>query len=54
MILKLVLAVVVIFISLRLVPILMDYFEYRRLKGLGIVFSGDNTYSFVRDAKMTQ
>ena len=33
----------------RSIPIVRDYFEYRRLKSEGVVFMGNNTYSLIRD-----
>jgi hypothetical protein len=38
----------------RLIPIVHDYFEYRRLKNEGVVFMGNNTYSIIRDLKLTK
>lgn len=49
---KTVMSFVIGWLVWRAIPILFDYFEYRRLKGQGVVFMGQNSYSLFRDIKL--
>ena len=44
MILKTILVVIAIWLVVRLWPVVVNYFEYRRLKREGVVFMGNNSF----------